>query len=138
MLRMKGGRPPHPNEYRLRELYATFAKGDLEGFLAGCTDDVTFAVPGKASVSGKFTKQTFGEMIAPVMQLSGGTFREDVLDVFANDEHGVLLLEHSFDRDGVHREYRTAHIVHMRDGKIAAWTEHPGSMREFEEAWGTG
>jgi hypothetical protein len=27
----------HPNEERLRDLYATFAKGDLQGFLDGCT-----------------------------------------------------------------------------------------------------
>lgn len=32
----------HPNEDRLRALYATFANGDLAGFLDRCTDDVTF------------------------------------------------------------------------------------------------
>jgi ketosteroid isomerase-like protein len=127
----------HPNEDRLRELYAAFARGDMEGFLDGCTDDVTFTVPGTATVSGEFTKGTFGGLVAPVMEVSGGTFREDVLDVFANDEHGVLLLLHSFDRDGQRREYRTAHIVQLRDGKIAKWQEHPGSPGEFEEAWGT-
>jgi hypothetical protein len=31
--------------------------------------------------------------------------------------------------------YQTAHLVAW-DGKIARWTEHPGSMREFEAAWG--
>lgn len=127
----------HPNEDRLRELYAAFARGDMDGFLAGCTDDVTFTVPGGAAVSGAFTKATFGQLVAPVMELSGGTFQEDVLDCFANDEHGVLLLLHRFDRDGRHQEYRTAHIVQLRDGKIASWQEHPGSPQEFEEAWGT-
>jgi hypothetical protein len=63
--------------------------------------------------------------------LAGGTFQEHVLDVFANDEHGVLLLHHEFDRDGPHREYRTAHVCPLRDGRIAARTEQPGSVREF-------
>src|SRR5262249_10582545 len=131
-------RPPmsHPNETVLRDLYAIFAKGDVPGFLEGCTDDVTFVVPGEAAVSGSFTKPTFMELIAPVMERSGGTFQEDVLDVFANDDHGVVLLLHHFDREGEHREYRTAHIVTFRDGRIATWEEHPGSIAEFEAAWG--
>ena len=127
----------HPNEERLRDLYATFAKGDLAGFLAGCTDDVTFTVPGNTPGSGTFTKDQFTDWIVGVIGQTGGTFREDVRDVFANDEHGVLLLHHQFDRDGNHHEYRTAHIVDLRDGLIAGWTEDPGSMHEFEEAWGT-
>ena len=127
---------PHANETQLRTLYALFARGDIEGFLSGCTDDVTFTVPGSAAVSGEFTKATFMKLLAPVMERSGGTFQEEVLDVFANDDHGVLMLHHRFTRDGTEREYRTAHIVELRDGLIAKWTEHPGSPHEFEEAWG--
>src|SRR5262249_44699024 len=88
----------HPNEERLRELYPTFARGDLEGFLAGCTDDVTFVVPGRTQVSGVQTKATFAQWITGVLNACDGTFQEHVLDVFANDEHGVLLLQHEFDR----------------------------------------
>jgi len=127
----------HPNEKRLRDLYATFAKGDVPGFLAGCTDDVTFTVPGDTPGSGTFTKDQFTDWIVGVIGQTGGTFREDVVDVFANDDHGVLLLHHEFDRDGDHHEYSTAHIVELSDGRIASWAEHPGSMHEFEEAWGT-
>ena len=127
----------HQNEEVLRDLYAVFAKGDIEGFLAGCTDDVTFDVPGNAAVSGSFVKSTFMDLLAPVMQLSNGTFQEEVVDVFANDDHGVLLLRHTFDRAGVSRQYLTSHIVTMRDGQISSWREYPGSDREFTEAWGT-
>jgi ketosteroid isomerase-like protein len=128
---------PHPNEVRLRELYATFAKGDLQGFLDGCTEDVTFTVPGNTPGSGVFDKQTFIDWITGVLGQTAGTFREDVLDVFANDEHGILLLHHEFDRDGQHREYETAHACELSNGLISAWEERPGSLREFEEAWGT-
>jgi len=126
----------HPNEDRLRDLYAKFAAGDIEGFLSGCTGDATFTVPGQAAVSGEFTKATFVDMIGPVIERSGGTFQEDVLDVFANDEHGVVLLLHRFEREGLLREYRTAHVVDLKNGAIASWMEHPGSVREFEDAWG--
>ncbi|MEA2638719.1 MAG: uncharacterized protein QOF51_113 [Chloroflexota bacterium] len=126
----------HPNETRLRDLYAAFARGDLPGFLAGCTDDVVFTVPGSLSFSGDHTKDDFGEWIGEAIRRSAGTFQEHVLDVFANDEHGVLLLKHEFDRDGHHHEYYCDHICDLRDGRIERWREHPGSLREFEEAWG--
>ncbi len=127
----------HPKEDRLRVLYASFAQGDLQAFLGGCTDDVTFTVPGNTPGSGNFTKATFVEWITGVLGQTGGTFQEHVLDVFANDDHGVLLLVHEFDRDGRHREYRTAHMCTFRGDQIASWTEHPGSLREFEDAWGS-
>jgi ketosteroid isomerase-like protein len=126
----------HPNEERLRDLYTTFAEGDLDGFLAGCTDDVTFTVPGNTPGSGTFNRDEFGDWIVGVLGQTTGTFEEQVLDVFANDDHALMLLHHEFDRDGVHREYGTSHILELRDGLIATWTEHPGSLREFEEAWG--
>lgn len=125
----------HANEAALREAYAIFAKGDMDGFLACCTDDVTFTVPGNNRGTGTYTKNTFMNLIGMVMEVSQGTFQEDVLDVFANDERGVLLLNHSFERDTGHAEYRTAHKVELRDGKIARWEEWPGEMERFDAAW---
>jgi ketosteroid isomerase-like protein len=126
----------HANEDKLRQLYARYAEGDLGGFLAGCTDDVIFAVPGYATVSGTYSRDEFPVWIGNVTERSGGTFHSDIIDVVANDERGVLLLVHAFDRDGTHYEYQTAHLVHFEHGLITRWVQHPGSMREFEEAWG--
>ncbi|HET6873690.1 MAG TPA: nuclear transport factor 2 family protein [Acidimicrobiales bacterium] len=126
----------HPNEERLRRLYATFAQGDLQGFLDGCTDDVSFHVPGNTPGSGVFDKSSFFTWIGAVMETAAGTFQEHVLDVFANDDHGLLELRHELDRAGAHRVYLTAHAVELRDGLISRWEERPGSMAEFESAWG--
>jgi ketosteroid isomerase-like protein len=127
----------HPNETMLRDLYVQFAQGNLPAFLDACTDDVTFTVPGDTPGSGTFTKAEFPEWIGGVLGQTGGTFREDVLDVFADDDHALLLLHHEFDREGQHRQYETAHVCELRDGRIASWREHPGSLAEFEQAWGT-
>lgn len=127
----------HPNETRLRDLYAIFAKGDLEGFLQGCTDDVTFHVPGNTPFSGVFDKASFPDWIVKVLTAAEGTFQEHVLDVVANDARGILLLHHEFDRAGAHREYRTTHVCELRDGRISRWEERPGSTAEFEAAWGS-
>ena len=127
----------HANEEILRDLYAVFAKGDIAGFLDGCTDGVTFTVPGDASVSGSYTKATFMDLISVVMGRSGGTFQEDLIDVFANDDHGALVLIHRFERDDKSRTYQTTHIVTFDNGKIATWEELPGNLAEFEAAWGS-
>jgi uncharacterized protein len=130
----------HPNEQRLRELYALFARGDLGGFLGGCTDDVTFTVPGPNRFTGDrpraiFSRATFGDLVGVVMEVSAGTFSEEIVDVFANEEHGVLLLVHRLTRNGRPVEYRTAHIVELREGRIATWREYPGDDNRFAEAW---
>jgi hypothetical protein len=32
-------------------------------------------------------------------------------------------------------EYRTSHVVQMRDGKIALWLAWPGDLAGFAAAW---
>ena len=41
-------------------------------------------------------------------------------DVVANDDHTIALMENTVTRDGKSFTYRTAEIVHMRDGKVTA------------------
>jgi ketosteroid isomerase-like protein len=126
----------HPKEDLLRGLYLALGRGDLATFLAGCTDGVVFTVPGRAAVSGTFTKATFLDMARPMARADPGTFHEEILDVIANDDHGIVLLSHRLRRDGRRYEYRTAHVVRFSGGLIAAWWEHPGSPAELEAAWG--
>jgi ketosteroid isomerase-like protein len=126
----------HPNEAMLRAAYAAFARGEFDGFLEHCTDDVTFVVPGSLPLSRTYTKATFMDLVGFVGSVAGTTFREDIVECVANDDHGVLVLDHSFERDGRPVGYRTDHLVTLRGGKIASWLERPGSLPEFEAAWG--
>ena len=126
----------HPNESRLLELYGMLARGDIDGFLAACTDDIVFTVPGTSAVSGTWTKWTFRKMMEAPATVSGGTLRQRITHVIANDDQGILLLDHRLERQGRPHAYRTAHIVRFRGSQVCAWTEHPGSLAELEEAWG--
>ena len=130
---------PHPNEELLRRAYADFARGDLAAFLSACTDDITFRVPGRGPVSGTFTRAEFADpMITRVMQESGGTFRETVDDVLANDTRGVVLATHEFERDGRTHRYRTAHVYRIEHGRLASFAEYPEDLYAFDAAWGVG
>jgi ketosteroid isomerase-like protein len=125
----------HPTEKLLLDLYARLSAGDLEAFLAGCTEDVIFSMPGKTEISGTWSKGSYKELLEPIIEQSQGRYLVYVLAVAANDEHGILMLFQRFLRDGGERQYRTAHHVTLRDGLISACEEMPGSAAEFKKAW---
>jgi ketosteroid isomerase-like protein len=113
-------------------------KGDIDGYLNACTDDFTFNVPGRSGISGIWVgRQGLYGLAGKVMTITGGTFREDVEDVLANDRHAVVLARHRFTRDGVSKDYLTAHVYEVRDGKLAACFEQARDGDSFHDAWGS-
>ena len=128
----------HPLEAKVREAYAAFGRGDLDGYLHHCTMDFCFNVPGRSAVAGTFRGKEGQEQLGGrVMEISGGTFREEVLDVLANDQHAVVLASHRFERNGKSKEYLTAHVYNVREGKLAECWEQPRDQAQFDDAWGS-
>lgn len=120
----------------LRTAYATFAKGDLDGYLGYCTPDIRFTVPGRNRLTGTYDRAAFaGSLIPNVMTMTAGTFQETVLDVFTSERGGVVHAFHKFDRDGRTYTYRTLHIYEIREGKLASFREAPEDLHVFDEAW---
>lgn len=128
----------HPLETSIRDAYAAFGRGDLDGYLRPCTADFTFQVPGRGGISGVYVgKPGVYELAVKAMEITSGTFQEEVEDVLTNDQHAVVLAWHRFTRDGVSRDYRTAHVYEIRDGKLAHCFEQPRDSAYFHEAWGS-
>jgi uncharacterized protein len=127
----------HPLEAKVREAYAAFARGDLDGYLRHCAGQFCFNVPGRSAVSGAFRgKEGLDQLLRRVMEMSGGTFQEEVLDVLANDQHAVVLARHRFERGGKPKEYLTAHVYDVREGKLRECWEQPRDQVQFDDAWG--
>lgn len=126
----------HPHEELLRVAYSDFARGDLAGYLKVCTDTITFRVPGRSIVAGTYRREQFASgLIAKVMEATGGTFRETVLDVIANDTRGVVLAHHEFERKGRTHGYNTAHVYRIEGGRLASFEEYPEDLYTFDAAW---
>jgi len=116
----------HPLEQIIRDAYAAFGRGDLDGYLESCTDDFVFHVPGQGGISGVYTgRQGMIELAGKAMSLTEGSFREDVDDILANDTHAVVLARHAFVRGGVPKEYSTAHVYEIRDGHSLDASNNP-------------
>jgi ketosteroid isomerase-like protein len=127
-----------PLEAIIREAYDRFGRGDVDGYLTVCTTDFTFSVAGQGGICGSWTGQKGMHALASqAMALSNGTFREEVEDVLVNDQHAVVLARHRLVRDGSSKDYRTAHIYEVRDGKLSRCFEQPRDAAVFHDAWGS-
>lgn len=126
----------HSNEETIRAAYTAFVQGDLNGYLKYCTDNITFSVPGKGKISGTYKRDEFiSPWVSRVLELTNGTFRETVNDVVANDDRGVVLVTHEFERNSKKFKYESAHIYRIIDGKLDSFEEYPADLYYFDDAW---
>jgi ketosteroid isomerase-like protein len=82
----------HPNEELTRRGFDAFAKGDVDTLRKLFDQDAVWHVPGRNQLSGdhRGVDAILG-FFGKTMELSGGTFRMEVHDVVANDDHAVAL-----------------------------------------------
>lgn len=127
----------HPNEDRTREAFAAFGRGDLEAlrreYLA---EDIRWHYPGRGPLAGDYEgiDQVLGQFVR-TFELSGGTFRIELHDVVANDEHTIALFTARAERAGRQLESHVAEVVHVRDGKATEVWLHPSDLYAQDEFW---
>ena len=127
---------PHVTEQTIREAYAAFGRGDLDGYFRLCAENFVFHIPGRGGISGTYSgKAGLYELAGKAMNLSGGTFTEEVEDVLENDAHAVVLTRHRFTRDGTAKDYRTAHVYEIANGQLLRCYEQPRDPAAFADAW---
>ena len=125
----------HPNVELTRRGYEAFAKGDLVALSELFADDVTWHVAGVGPLSGTYRgrDEVFG-FFGRLAEETAGTFRLDVHDVLANDEHSVALCTLSASRRGKSVEVPVANVTHVRDGKVTEFwgaTADPQASIDF-------
>jgi ketosteroid isomerase-like protein len=103
----------HPNAAKARELLDAFNRGDVQAIDSSVADDVIWHEIGRPEPRrGK----------ASLMEEAPGAVDYEITarihDVIANDEHTIALVDATATRGGKTLSYRTAEIMHMRDGKI--------------------
>jgi uncharacterized protein len=125
----------HSNVELTRRGYEAFAKGDLAALSELLAGNVIWHVQGVGPLSGTYNgrDETFG-FFGRLAEETGGTFRLDVHDVLANDEHAVALCTLSASRGNKSIEVPVANVSHMRDGKVTefwATTTDPQASIDF-------
>ena len=113
----------YPNEDLTRRGFDAFAKGDVDTLRALFDQDAVWHVPGRSPLAGDYRGvDAILGFFARLAELSGGTFRTDVHDVVANDEHAVGIYVTRGEREGRTLENRNVLVSHIRNGKLTeAW-----------------
>lgn len=126
----------HPNTLNLEKIYADFLKNDIQALLISCGEAITFQVPGKSRLAGKYNRNTFPDLITKLHELSEGSYKLELHDVLASEQHGAVLVTEKLMRDGKPVEFRMVHIWRFESGKPIAWYAYPRDLYQFDAAWG--
>jgi ketosteroid isomerase-like protein len=120
----------HPNATLIRRGLEAFNRGEIDAFANLVADDVVWHQIGAETIRGK---QAMAESMPGAGEVDW-QITADVHDVVANDEHAVALVNATGTRNGKTLKYRTAEILHMRDGKITerwAFSDDPEAIKRF-------
>jgi ketosteroid isomerase-like protein len=126
----------HPNEDLLRKGYEAFQKADLDTLRQLFDANIVFHTPGRSPISGdqKGVDEVLG-FFGRLVQETGGTFKIEVHDILANDEHGVALFRATGKRKGKTLDQNTVNVFHVRNGKVTEAWGHPEDLYAADEFW---
>lgn len=124
----------HPNEELAQHGFDAFSKGDSEALAALMADDIVFHFPGRGPLAGDHRgKDQVLANLAKQGELTGGTFRVEVHDIVANDDHAIVLTAARAERGDRSWEDNAVLVFHIRDGKFSEAWLHPGDQYAGDE-----
>ena len=126
----------HPNIELTRRGYEAFAKADLAALSELIADDVTWHALGVGPLSGDYhgRDEVFAFFGRPAEE-TAGTFRLDVHDALANDEHTVVLCTLSASRGTKSIEIPVANVTHVHDGKVTEFWSASADPQASIDFW---
>ncbi len=126
----------HPNATLLRNGYEAFGKGDMATITELFSEDVVWHLPGNNQLSGVHRgRDAVFAIFAKTTQLSGGSFKIEVHDVLANDEHAVALTRGTASRQGRQLSSLDTDVYHMSNGKVTEFWSFAEDQRLTDEFW---
>ena len=126
----------HPHASLMREASAAFSRSDIDALKKIIAEDASWHVPGRSVVSGTYRghQEIFG-YFGKLMELSERSFRVELHDVAAGDEHVANLDRLTCNREGKSLDINSALVVHVRDGKIAEAWDLFSDQYAWDEFW---
>ena len=127
----------HPNLAVLKTGYDAFSAGDIETVAGLYTPDTVWHEPGGSLISGdhqglEAVLTYFGKLAG----LTEGTFKVEVHDLLANDEHGVCLSILSGSRGGKELNQIATQVYHFNaEGKITEAWNFTGDQTKTDDFW---
>ena len=112
--------PEHPNAAIVRDGFDRFNRADVEGLSGLIAADAVQRMPGSNQVSGEHKgRDAILTMYGKLGELSGGTFRADIDQIYANDDRVVVIYRGTAERGSKKLDALHALVFEMQNGKIA-------------------
>ena len=126
----------HPNVGLIRNGYEAFNKGDMATLTELFNEDTVWHEPGNNPLSGEHRgRDAVFAFFGRLAELSGGTWRAELHDVLANDEHAVALSRLTGTRQGKEINSVGVQVYHVRNERLTeAWNLFP-DQRAQDEFW---
>src|SRR6185503_17896983 len=109
----------------MRRTLDAFSSGDMATLARIFSKDVVWRVPGKSFLAKDYQghEAVFG-FFGHMMQLTGGTFRVESLDMLANETRGIFVDRLTAERNGRRLDVRLLLHVVIRDDQIVEGIDH--------------
>ena len=127
---------PENNAAMIVGAYEAFGRGDIPGALELFAEDISWHVPGRGPLSREYRGPT--EVLGffnHFMQLSEGTFKIRIDEVFAKGDRVIILCTETARRGGRDWSSSQVHVWTLRDGRAIAFREYEGDQQGEDEFW---
>ena len=127
----------HPNATRARKGFERFVQGDLPALLDLFADDAVWQVPGSMTLSGEHRgRDAIIAFLRGTAELTGGTYRVELLWTVADDDHLVAVYRAVGGRpDGRELDIEQALLVELEDGRWKVVRAQPLDQAAFDAFW---
>jgi ketosteroid isomerase-like protein len=122
------------NAATIRRGYELFNSGNLEELRQIFAEDVVWHCAGRGRFGGeKRGRDASFAYFGQLGELTGGSFRAELHDIVANDEHVVGIHASTARREGKGLNLKTALVFHLQDGKVVEAWEHVEDSQTWDE-----
>jgi uncharacterized protein len=127
---------PHPNEARLRDAMEAGLRGDMEPMRAISDSKMVWHVSGRGPLSGDLNGldavMAWGGQL---FERSGGTWKEELLEVMANDDSAFMRTTYRATRGGRSIEDYSVNVFRIQNGKVVECWVYFGKPYDFDNFW---
>jgi uncharacterized protein len=126
----------HPNIDVFGRIYHAFTNGDMESLAGLFEEDVVWHTPGRNPLAGDYEgRDAVLTSFSEEFDLSQGSYRVNVHDVVANDEHIVALLRATASRNERTLDMNYVLVFDMREGRVAEAWENWMDQQTVDQFW---
>ena len=122
------------NAALIRRGYELFNSGNMEELAQLFQEDAIWHGGGRGRFAGeKRGRDACFTYFGQIAEATNGTFRAEMHDVAASEEHGVGIHTGTGERNGQRLNIKTVRMLHLREGKIAEAWEHYEDTQTWDQ-----